>query len=126
MTAEEEKRMYEGFGYPVIDIGGAFEGSFSFDKENKKVVENEDGHPVSILHNSNKISVNEQFKAEIRVGLDKLDLKANEHLTTKTSLAEATCLLFETKVLERIEKAVEEIKDKQTCFESGYPKEVSI
>ncbi|MED1125316.1 hypothetical protein [Bacillus atrophaeus] len=125
ITAEEEAQLFNDFGFPEIDTGGPFEGVFSQDEE--AVVENEEGSSVTLLLNSKKVKVTENFQAELLVNLNKIEDSAiTPLLPTKQSVAEARCLLFEREVIDRLNKAIEVIREKRTGFEAGYPKDVII
>lgn len=127
MTADEEKKVFEDFGYPVVDVGGSFSGEVDV-IDGKVVMSNEPpAWGIGFVHNSDKRKVQEGFSAELRVNIDKIeDHLLSDTLDTKLKVAEAQCLIFEETVKQRIEKAIKDIMDKVTFFEEGYPKEFTI
>jgi len=127
LDAEEERKIYEDFHYPVIDLGGEFKGSFDVVDGKVVVAEEGQGQEISFVLNSKKVEVNEKFVAEYQISLEKIkDPSDGDILNTKSLIAEARCLLFEKVIETRIAKAIEDIMSKVSKFEDGYPRDIML
>lgn len=127
MTAESEADVFKKLGHPRIQAGGVFEGTFKLNSETGVVVNDESGSMVRTIMDNKKIVVDESFKADYFINVDRiLDSEICPNLPTKEYVAEARCLLVEQEILKRIEDKVIEIKSKMTSFDEGYPKKTII
>lgn len=127
LDAEEERKIYEDFHYPVIDLGGEFKGSFDVVDGKVVVAEEGQGQEISFVLNSKKVDVNEKFVAEYQISLEKVkDPSDGDVLNTKSLIAEARCLLFEKVIEARIAEAIEDIMNKVSKFEDGYPRDIML
>ena len=127
---EDEKQVYESMGYPVIDMGGRYEGYF--DLCNGKVVRIKDVEDpeeegvvlIRIVRNSKPVTVDENFSQEFSV--DATKESAWDPLAEPSHVAEAKCILFEDALDEKLKEAIEEKIDRKSDFEEGYPKQLPI
>lgn len=124
---KEEFQIFEKMGYPMIDTGGIFSGKIEIVDGKILQSEEDSAQKISFILNSETRAVDPEFKVEMRVNLNTVkDSMLNSTLNTKLKLAEARCLLFETTIQDRLEKAIGEIMSKTTFFEEGYPKNFTI
>lgn len=119
-TAEEEALIAD-FGAPIIDLGAiVFAGKFSVGVDRRVVTDATTGEDVSFILNSKKIDVKTGFEATYSIDSKKIDDKEVKLiLKSKELVAEAKCVLFETKVQEALSAAMDALKQKRTTFESG-------
>ena len=123
LDAEREQAMFEDLGFPVINLGSiVFKGKFKVENDKRVIVaENSDvsADEVNIIVNSRRIEVGPNFEASYRMdAADVADSELGTQLNSKKLVAEAKCILFETKVKEEIKRVVEAAKAEKTRFET--------
>lgn len=125
LTAAEEQALVADFGAPVIDIGGQYDGKLKADAG--VITEDPTGDDVSVIVNSNKVSVTTGFAASLTVDAKKIstaDLGVS--LTTVQLLAEAKCDLFAAKIKEKLATAITALRAKKTSYEANSPETFTI
>lgn len=124
MTPEQEKQIFEDFGFPVIEIGGEYESYVKIDDGKVKLLDADTGasdgeaEKVTFVRNVEKYTLNELFQVKYSSNANKVE--ATEKLTALQQ-SEAKCLIFEKTVEEKIKKALEELKKCYTKFEEEKP-----
>lgn len=124
MTAEEEKGIFEDFGYPVIEVGGEYAGYVKIVDGKVTILEDSagesdgDAEKISFVRNVEKYTLDETF--QVRYSSNAKKLKDTEKLNPLQQ-SEAKCLIFEKSVEERIKASIEELKENRTKFEEDKP-----
>ena len=120
-----EKAIFNDLGNPSINLGGIeFKGRFKVDGDKRVVAAaaddaDADADEVSFIVNAKQLTLDEHFIASYSA--DAADVAKSELgkvLTTPRLVAEAKALLFQTKVLDAIKTAVENVKQQSTRFEN--------
>ena len=126
MSPEDEKQLFENLGHPTIDMGGSYQGYFVIDDGKiTRVEENgENVAEVEIVLNSNPVKVNGNFSQEFIA--DGKKEEPVDPLILGSQVAEAKCILFEDEVDKKLKEAIEDMTNKETDFEEGFPEEVVI
>ena len=125
MTPEEEKAIFEDFGYPVIEVGGEYSGYVKVEKVDEKdkvtlvTQETEGAIAITFVRNVEKYTLNETF--EVRYSSNAKKLQDVEDGLTALQQSEAKCLVFEKSVQDKIKAAIEEVKSAYTPFEKVDP-----
>ena len=124
MTAEEEKAIFEDFGYPVIEVGGEYLGYVKMVEGKVTILDDVDGaedgeaEKITFVRNVEKYTLDDNFQVKYSSNAKKL--KDTEKLTALQQ-SEAKCLIFEKNVEEKIKKAIEALKECRTKFEEDKP-----
>jgi len=123
MDAEHEQALFEDLGFPVINLGSIkFAGKFNVAADKRVIVSTADdatAADVSLIVNSKRLEVGPGFIASFKADAANIaDSEVKGVLNTKKLVAEAKCILFETKVKEAIKNAVEATKAEKTRFET--------
>lgn len=127
MTAEQESKIFSEFGFPEIDLGGAFKGKLKVVDGKVVLSEDPDTEFISFILNSQTVTVDDKFTSEFRIGLGQItSSEIGLILDTDTKIAESKCLLFETEIVKRIEAATQAVVSKASGFSDGYPKELTL
>ena len=130
LSETQELALVNDFGNPSINPGNiVFEGYFKVDTDKRVVPGTEpttavpvptDSVKVSFVMNSKKIEIAPSFEAAYTI--DARDIETGDLddkiLTTRKLVAEARCLLFETKIKKAISDSVTALKAQRTRFES--------
>ena len=123
---EAEKFLIDDFGAPTIDVGAIeYKAKFKVE-EGKLVIDDLAGEDeIEFVLNSKKVKVDNVFTASYAI-----DAKREKGMTTVLStpelVAEAKCILFETKVQAKVAEAIAALRTKGTQFEVDAPIEVTI
>ena len=132
LDAEHEEALFEDIGLPSINLGSiVFKGKYKVAGD-KRVIKAEDADQnadeVSIIVNNKKLEVGPGFSAAYKAdAADVGDSEIGKHdLNTKKLVAEAKCVLFETKVKEEIEKVVKAAKAERTRYETDPVKSLTV
>lgn len=109
LTSEEEKKLFNDFGYPLINVGGEFK--------------NGEGEQAFVF-NRREVVVDEAFEVSRSF---KVDQKSKgENLNKEVEKAVADCKVFEDEIKSRIQEAIQDIHSKAISFEDGYPLEFRV
>lgn len=121
MDIDEEKALISDFGAAIIDLGAIkFTGKYSVDASKKIVADETAGTSISFIINSKKIEIKEGFEAIYSVDATKIaPIEITGSFTTKELVAEAKCILFETKIKEAMALIIAEFKKQRTQFEQS-------
>lgn len=124
MTADEEKSIFEDFGYAVIEVGGEYKGFVKIETVEEKdkitlVEETEEGAiPITYVRNIEKHILDETFEVTYSSNANKLE---DTESLTALQLSEAKCLIFEKSIQDKIQTAIKDVKDAYTAFEKENP-----
>jgi len=125
ITPQEEQELVENFGNPIISIGGEqYVGKYKYDTDTKEFIEDEDGDEVRFVLNSTKMILDEKFEITYTIDAKKLpktEYENNTYLTTAALVAEAKCLLFETKIKEILTQAINKLRVNISYFDKDTP-----
>lgn len=131
LDAEHEQALFEDLGFPVINLGSIkFNGKFKVADSKRVIVAEEsdtDADAVSLIVNSKVLEVGPGFVASYKSdSVDIADSELGPVLNTKKLVAEAKCVLFETKVKEAVKAAIEAVKAEKTRFETDPVESLTV
>lgn len=124
MTAEEEKAIFEDFGYPVIEVGGEYSGFVKVVEGKVTILEDSVGESdpeaekLTFVRNVEKYTLDETFS--VRYSSNAKKLEDGDKLNALQQ-SEAKCLIFEKNVETKVKAAIEELKECRTKFEEEKP-----
>lgn len=117
LTDEEEKELLENYASKISYKDIDFKNYFKLD--GKKVVEGSsgDGELVKIVLNDMNIKLDENFNAYFSINVDKIsDSEVGTILNNKYLVAEAKCLLFESKICKAISDEIDNVVARNNDF----------
>ena len=124
MTAEEEKAIFEDFGYPVIEVGGEYSGFVKIVEGKVTILEDSvgesdpDAEKITFVRNVEKYTLDETFLVRYSSNAKKLE---DTDKLNSLQQSEAKCLIFEKNVETKVKDAIEELKLCRTKFEEEKP-----
>lgn len=124
MTAEEEKAIFEDFGYPVIEVGGEYSGFVKIVEGKVTILEDSvgesdpDAEKITFVRNVEKYTLDETFLVRYSSNAKKLE---DTDKLNSLQQSEAKCLIFEKNVETKVKDAIEALKECRTKFEEEKP-----
>lgn len=121
MDDKHEQALFNDLGNPVINTGSIlFEGKYKVDGDKRIVsTKDDDGDTVKFIMNAKRYELAPGFVISYSADAgDVADSELGAVLNTKRLVAEAKALLFQDKIHEAITKAVTDLKEQRTRFET--------
>jgi len=121
IDADGEKIMIEDFGAPKLDIGAiTFSGKYAIAADGSVTPDAVAGESVTFVLSNKEIDIKEGFEARYSVDCKKIGKEQlGTIMNTPELVAEARCLLFETKVKASLVTCLADFRKLKTRFESG-------